>query len=71
LRCEFRDEMLVLITAAMMFLQTGIALRYVLFTLACPATPGQSSRCCNVYRSLAGKVDREKHSLFYFFPLIV
>ena len=46
LRCEFRDEMLVLITAAMMILQTGTTLRYVLVTLACPAVPGQSSRCC-------------------------
>src|SRR5471032_2142726 len=46
LRCAFREAMLVLITAAMLILQTGTTLRYVLVTLACPAVPGQSSRCC-------------------------
>ncbi|MGK5003149.1 hypothetical protein [Janthinobacterium sp. LB2P70] len=62
--------MLVLITAAILILQTGITLRYVLFTLVCLCTLKQSNRRCNVYRWQAEKVDGEKHSLFYFFTLI-
>jgi hypothetical protein len=62
--------MLVLITAAILILQTGTTLRYVLVTLVCLCTLKQSNRRCNVYRWLPEKVDREKHSLFYFFTLI-
>lgn len=36
IRLRSEDEMLVLITAAMIILQTGTTLRYVLVTLACP-----------------------------------